>query len=150
MILTFDSPDGRYDDLFVSNYATLNVIDELRRIPGVGNVQVFGARDYSIRIWLQPDRLAELGLTPADVAAAVREQNAQSAAGRLGDEPIDERVDLTLSVTTQAPALGPRAVRAHRAARPATTARSCASRTSRASSSARATTGSRSRARAAR
>ena len=102
MILTFDSPDGRYDDLFVSNYATLNVIDELRRIPGVGNVQVFGARDYSIRIWLKPDRLAELGLTPADVAAAVREQNTQSAAGRLGDEPTDERVDLTLSVTTQA------------------------------------------------
>jgi len=102
MILTFDSPDGRYDDLFVSNYATLNVIDELRRIPGVGNVQVFGARDYSIRIWLRPDRMAELGLTPADVAAAVREQNAQAAAGRLGDEPSDERVDLTLSVTTQA------------------------------------------------
>ena len=101
MILSFDSPDGRYDDLFVSNYATLNVIDELRRIPGMGNVQVFGARDYSIRIWLQPDRLTELGLTPADVAAAVREQNAQSAAGRLGEEPIDERVDLTLSVTTQ-------------------------------------------------
>ncbi len=102
MILSFDSPDGRYDELFVSNYATLNVIDELRRIPGVGNVQVFGARDYSIRIWLQPDRLAELGMTPADVAAAVREQNTQSAAGRLGDEPIDETVDLTLSVTTQA------------------------------------------------
>jgi HAE1 family hydrophobic/amphiphilic exporter-1/multidrug efflux pump len=101
MILTFDSPDGRYDDLFVSNYATLNVIDELRRIPGVGNVQVFGARDYSIRIWLKPDRLAELKLTPADVAAAVREQNTQSAAGRLGDEPTTERVDLTLSVTTQ-------------------------------------------------
>ncbi len=117
MILSFDSPDGRYDDLFVSNYATLNVIDELRRIPGMGNVQVFGARDYSIRIWLQPDRLTELGLTPADVAAAVREQNAQSAAGRLGDEPIDERVDLTLSVTTQSRLSRPRGVRAHRAAR---------------------------------
>ncbi len=102
MILTFDSPDGRYDNLFVSNYATLNVIDELRRIQGVGNVQVFGARDYSIRIWLKPDRLAQLGLTPADVVAAVREQNAQSAAGQLGAEPIDQRVDLTLSVTTQA------------------------------------------------
>ncbi|HEY3518188.1 MAG TPA: efflux RND transporter permease subunit, partial [Gammaproteobacteria bacterium] len=101
MILSFDSPDGRYDELFVSNYATLNVIDELRRVPGVGNVQVFGARDYSIRIWLRPDKLTELGLTPADVAAAVREQNAQSAAGRLGDEPMTERVDLTLTVTTQ-------------------------------------------------
>jgi HAE1 family hydrophobic/amphiphilic exporter-1/multidrug efflux pump len=101
MILTFDSPDGRYDELFVSNYATLNIIDELRRIPGVGNVNVFGARDYSLRIWLKPDRLTELGLTPADVAAAVREQNTQSAAGRLGDLPTVDRVDLTLTVTTQ-------------------------------------------------
>lgn len=59
-IVTLDSPDGRYDELFVSNYATLNVVDELRRIPGVGEIQVFGARDYSIRIWLKPDRLTEL------------------------------------------------------------------------------------------
>ncbi len=101
-ILTLDSPDGRYDELFVSNYATVNVLDEIRRVPGVGNVQVFGGRDYSIRIWLQPDKLAELGLTPSDVAAAVREQNAQSAAGRVGDEPMHERVDMTLTVTTQA------------------------------------------------
>jgi multidrug efflux pump len=100
-IVTLDSPDGRYDELFVSNYATLNVVDELRRIPGVGEIQVFGARDPSIRLWLEPDRLAEFGLTPGDVVEAVREQNAQSAAGRLGDEPIDERVDLTLTVTTQ-------------------------------------------------
>jgi HAE1 family hydrophobic/amphiphilic exporter-1/multidrug efflux pump len=101
-ILTLDSPDGRYDELFVSNYATVNVLDEIRRLPGVGNVQVFGARDFSIRIWLEPDRLAELGLTPGDVAAAVREQNTQSAAGRLGEEPMPERVDMTLTVTTQA------------------------------------------------
>jgi multidrug efflux pump len=100
-VVTVESPDGRYDDLFVSNYATTNVIDDLRRIPGVGDIQVFGARDYSIRIWLKPDRLSELGLTPADVAAAVREQNTQAAAGRLGDEPMVKRVDMTLSVTTQ-------------------------------------------------
>ncbi|MEJ0038660.1 MAG: multidrug efflux RND transporter permease subunit [Gammaproteobacteria bacterium] len=100
-VVTVESPDGRYDDLFVSNYATINVTDELRRIPGVGDIQVFGARDYSIRIWLKPDRLSELGLTPADVAAAVREQNTQAAAGRLGDEPMVNRVDMTLSVTTQ-------------------------------------------------
>jgi len=100
-IVALDSPDGRYDELFLSNYATVNVFDELRRVPGVGDIQVFGARDYSIRIWLQPDRLAEFDLTPADVAAAVREQNTQSAAGRLGDEPMTERVDLTLNVTTQ-------------------------------------------------
>ncbi|MEP7243822.1 MAG: multidrug efflux RND transporter permease subunit, partial [Gammaproteobacteria bacterium] len=101
LVIGFDAPDGRYDESFISNYATVNVLDELRRIPGVGEVQVFGGRDYSIRIWLKPDRLAELGLTPADVAAAVREQNTQSAAGRLGDEPMVSRVDLTLSVTTQ-------------------------------------------------
>src|SRR5262245_51933023 len=100
-VVTLDSPDGRYDELFVSNYAIINVLDELRRIPGVGDLQVFGTREYSIRIWLKPDRLAEMGLTPADVAAAVREQNTQSAAGRLGDEPMVKRVDLTLSVTTQ-------------------------------------------------
>jgi len=100
-VVVLDSPDGRYDQLFVSNYATINVLDELRRIPGVGDLQVFGARDYSIRIWLKPDRLAEFGLTPTDVSNAVREQNTQSAAGRLGDEPMVKRVDLTLSVTTQ-------------------------------------------------
>ncbi len=80
-VVTVESPDGRYDDLYVSNYATINVIDELRRVPGVGDIQIFGARDYSIRIWLKPDRLSELGLTPADVATAVREQNTQAAAG---------------------------------------------------------------------
>ena len=100
-VVTLDVPDGRYDELFVSNYATINVIDELRRIPGVGDLQIFGARDYSVRIWLKPDRLAEFDLTPGDVADAVREQNNQSAAGRLGDEPMNRRVDLTLSVTTQ-------------------------------------------------
>src|SRR6185295_18013588 len=100
-VVTVESPDGRYDDLFVSNYATINVIDELRRVPGVGDIQIFGARDYSIRIWLKPDRLSELGLTPADVASAVREQNTQAAAGRLGDEPMVKQVDMTLSVTTQ-------------------------------------------------
>jgi hydrophobe/amphiphile efflux-1 (HAE1) family protein len=100
-VVTLDSPDGRYDALFVSNYATANVIDELRRIPGVGNINVFGARDYSIRVWLRPDRLAQYGLTPDNVAAAIREQNTQSAAGRLGDEPMPQRVDLTLSVSTQ-------------------------------------------------
>ena len=100
-VVTIEAPDGRYDELYVSNYATVNVTDELRRIPGVGDIQVFGARDYSIRIWLKPDRLSALNLTPADVAAAVREQNTQAAAGRLGDEPMTRQVDMTLSVTTQ-------------------------------------------------
>ena len=64
-MLAFYSPDGRYDDLFISNYVTLNVLDELKRLPGTTNVQIFGAKDYAMRIWLQPDRLAQLKLTPA-------------------------------------------------------------------------------------
>ncbi|MCE3284435.1 MAG: transporter [Steroidobacteraceae bacterium] len=100
-VLALDSDDPRYDALFISNYALLNVVDELRRIPGVGDAQIFGSKDWSIRIWVRPDVLAKLGLTPGDVAAAVREQNAQFAAGRIGQEPMDGPVDFTFSVTTQ-------------------------------------------------
>ncbi|HEX7374386.1 MAG TPA: efflux RND transporter permease subunit, partial [Steroidobacteraceae bacterium] len=99
-IYALDSDDPRFDDVFISNYALLNIVDELRRIPGVGDAQIFGSKDYSIRIWLQPDRLAKLGLTPADIASAIREQNAQFAAGRIGQEPMDAGVDFTFSVTT--------------------------------------------------
>jgi HAE1 family hydrophobic/amphiphilic exporter-1/multidrug efflux pump len=99
-IVALDSTSPQHDDLFVSNYALLNVVDELRRIPGVGDAQIFGSKDYSMRIWLQPDRLAELGLTPGDVVAAVREQNTQVAAGRIGQEPMGADVDFTYTVTT--------------------------------------------------
>jgi HAE1 family hydrophobic/amphiphilic exporter-1/multidrug efflux pump len=99
-IYALDSDDPRFDDVFISNYALFNIVDELRRIPGVGDAQIFGSKDYSIRIWLRPDRLAELGLTPADVAGAIREQNAQFAAGRIGQEPMRAGVDFTFSVTT--------------------------------------------------
>jgi multidrug efflux pump len=100
-LVTMSSPDKRYDSLYISNYTLLNVLDELKRIPGVGNVQMFGAKDYAMRIWLQPDRLAQLGLTTADVAAAIREQNSQFAAGRVGQEPTGTGVDFTFSVTAQ-------------------------------------------------
>jgi HAE1 family hydrophobic/amphiphilic exporter-1/multidrug efflux pump len=99
MAIAIGSPGGRLDPLEVSNYTLINVVDEMKRIPGVAAADPFGAREYSLRIWLDPDRLVKLGLTPSDVAAAVREQNAQFAAGRLGDEPMDRRVDLTLTVT---------------------------------------------------
>ncbi|HEX9772318.1 MAG TPA: efflux RND transporter permease subunit, partial [Steroidobacteraceae bacterium] len=99
-ILTIDSTDPRHDQIFMSNYALFNVVDELRRIPGVGDAQIFGAKDYSIRVWLRPDRMAQLGLTPSDVAAAIREQNAQFAAGRVGQAPTSDPVDFTFSVTT--------------------------------------------------
>ena len=99
-IISLSSPDGTQDALSISNYALLNVLDEIRRIKGVGDVQMFG-QNYSIRIWLQPDKLAQLGLTPTDVVNAVREQNSQFAAGRIGVEPMDQHVDFTYAVTAQ-------------------------------------------------
>src|SRR5512140_176803 len=86
-VLAFYAPDGRYDDLFTSNYVTLNVLDELKRLPGTTNVQIFGAKDYAMRIWLRPDRLAQLNLTTSDVLRAINEQNAQFAAGKVGQAP---------------------------------------------------------------
>src|SRR5690625_5644950 len=84
----------------MSNYAHLNIIDELLRVPGVGDASLFGRQDYSMRIWLKPDKLAQFSLTPADVAAAVRDQNAQYAAGRIGAEPTPDDTAFTLAVTT--------------------------------------------------
>jgi HAE1 family hydrophobic/amphiphilic exporter-1 len=81
------SPDERYDQVYVSNYTTLNVRDELARIDGVGDAQVFGARDYSMRIWLDPEKIASRGLTVSDVLAGLRRQNIQVAAGAIGGEP---------------------------------------------------------------
>ncbi|MDF2095052.1 efflux RND transporter permease subunit [Aquibaculum arenosum] len=100
MVPVLYSPDGTYDPLFISNYALLNILDELVRIPGVGDASLFGAQDYSMRIWLRPDKLAQYDLTPSEVAAAIREQNAQFAAGRLGAEPSPEGQAFTFAVTT--------------------------------------------------
>jgi HAE1 family hydrophobic/amphiphilic exporter-1/multidrug efflux pump len=100
-VLAFYSPDSRFDDLFTSNFVTLNVLDELKRLPGTTNVQIFGAKDYAMRIWLKPDRLAALKLTPADIAQAVNEQNAQFAAGKVGQAPINKGQDLVYTITTR-------------------------------------------------
>src|SRR6476619_533933 len=93
--------DGRFDDLYTSNYVTLNVLDQLKRLPGTTNVQIFGAHDYAMRIWLKPDRMAQLRLTPSDVIAAVNEQNAQFAAGKVGQSPTTKGQDLVYTVTTR-------------------------------------------------
>ncbi|OWY37214.1 hydrophobe/amphiphile efflux-1 family RND transporter [Xenophilus sp. AP218F] len=100
-VISLFSPDNSYDTLFISNYALLNVVDELKRIPGVGDVVNFAGQDYSMRIWLKPDRLAQLKLTPSDVAGAIREQNSQFAAGKLGAEPNAQKLDFTYTVTTK-------------------------------------------------
>src|SRR5512139_397043 len=83
----FYSPDGRFDDVYTSNYVTLNVLDALKRVPGTTNVQIFGAKDYAMRVWLRPDRLAQLKLTTSDLVRAISEQNAQFAVGRVGQPP---------------------------------------------------------------
>ena len=77
-------PRGRYDDLFLANYATININDALYRVPGVGQVQIFGAGDYAMRIWLRPDMLAKLGLTVTDIDQAVQQQSAVNPAGQIG------------------------------------------------------------------
>ncbi len=98
-IISMTSPDGRQDPLFISNYTTLNVLEEIKRVPGVGSALIFGAQDFSMRIWLKPDRLALFGLTPADVATAIREQNSQFAVGRIGQEPTPWPLELSFTVT---------------------------------------------------
>jgi len=95
------STNPAHDPVFMSNYVDLNVLDELKRIPGVGEAMIFGAKDYAMRVWLRPDRVAQLGLTPGDVVAAIREQNAQFAAGQIGAEPLKNPVDFTYTVTTK-------------------------------------------------
>ena len=100
-VLAFYSPDGRYDNLFISNYVTLNVLDELKRVPGTTNVQIFGAKDYAMRIWVKPDRLTQLRLTPNDVIRALTEQNAQFAAGKIGQSPIGKSQELVYTITTK-------------------------------------------------
>jgi hydrophobe/amphiphile efflux-1 (HAE1) family protein len=100
LIVALQSPGGRYDEIFTSNYASINVVDELQRLSGVSDVKIIGARDYSMRLWLKPDRMAQLGLSVPDVIMAVKEQNSQYAVGRIGQAPTIQPVQLTLPITT--------------------------------------------------
>jgi multidrug efflux pump len=93
------SPDGRYDQLYLSNYATINIVDELSRLDGVGDVTQFGQRSYAMRIWVDPDELAARGLTAVDVVNAVRQQNVQVAAGAVGQMPVPRGQSLQLTMS---------------------------------------------------
>ncbi|WP_333983819.1 efflux RND transporter permease subunit [Ectopseudomonas khazarica] len=101
MVVHLTSPDQRYDMLYLSNYAALNVKDELARLDGVGDVQLFGMGNYSLRVWLDPNKVASRGLTATDVVTAIREQNRQVAAGALGAPPSDAGNSFQLSINTQ-------------------------------------------------
>jgi HAE1 family hydrophobic/amphiphilic exporter-1/multidrug efflux pump len=99
-VFALTAPDGRYDNVFLSNYATLNLVDAMTRVNGVGQVRVFGARDYSMRVWLDPDRMARLGVTAGDVANAIREQNVVVPGGVIGapPSPAGTQVQYTVNV----------------------------------------------------
>jgi HAE1 family hydrophobic/amphiphilic exporter-1 len=99
--ITLTSPDGSYDDLYLGNYATINIKDELSRIDGVGSVQVMGAEAYSMRVWLDPRKLKARNLTTEDVVTAISEQNVQVAAGRIGESPAPAGTSFQLVVNTQ-------------------------------------------------
>ena len=92
--------DGRYDQLYLSNYALMHVYDELLRVPGVGDIFVMGRRDYCMRIWLDPDRLAVRNLTADDVVRAIREQNQEIASGQIGQQPIRPGQETQITLTT--------------------------------------------------
>jgi hydrophobic/amphiphilic exporter-1 (mainly G- bacteria), HAE1 family len=100
-VINIYSPKNTFDSIYLSNYATINIIDTLARIKGVGQVQLFGPLDYSLRIWLDPDRLTELNLAPNDVILAVQNQNVQAALGRIGAAPITSEQQVQINIKTK-------------------------------------------------
>ena len=109
LVIAINSPDLSRDTLFLSNYSTQNIVDELKRVPGAADVFVFGARDYSMRLWLKPDRMAALGVTPSDIAQAVTAQNAQFAAGKIGAPPSPPGQQIEYTVTARGRLVEPEA-----------------------------------------
>ena len=100
LVVNLISPDQRYDSIYLSNYALLQIKDTLARLPGVGDILVFGARDYSMRLWLNPEQIATRNLTAAEVINAVREQNIQVAAGVVGQQPSQKNIDFQYTIST--------------------------------------------------
>ncbi len=100
-VLAFYSPDSQFTDIYTSNYVTLNVLDQIKKIPGTTNVQIFGAKDYAMRIWLKPDRMSQLKVTVPEVAAALAEQNAQFAAGKIGQSPTGGGQEMVYTITAK-------------------------------------------------
>ena len=104
LIVNLTSPDGSVDPVALSNYAYLQIVDPLKRLPGVGDVQIFGERRYSMRVWLDPDKLANLGITAVDVQNAIAEQNVQVAAGKIGQSPAPAGTAFEMQVNARRPA----------------------------------------------
>lgn len=107
LVFAVNSKDPKHTALFLSNFITINILDDLRRASGVGEARIFGAQDYSMRIWLRPDRMAQLGITTSDIANAIRAQNAQQAIGKIGQEPALADQQLVYTVTAKGRLLEP-------------------------------------------
>src|SRR5436309_2665632 len=107
MVVHLFSPNSRYDEVYLRNYATLQVKDVLARIPGAGDVEVFGSGDYAMRVWLDPDKIAARNLTASDVVSAIREQNVRVAAGAIGQQPVSRPVDFELQVNAKGRLISP-------------------------------------------
>src|SRR5260221_14296739 len=101
LVVHLFSPNNQYDEVYIRNYATLQVKDVLARIPGAGDVQVFGSGDYAMRVWLNPDKVAAKNLTASDIVAAIREQNVQVAAGAIGQQPVKHALDFELQINAK-------------------------------------------------
>lgn len=107
LVFAVTSQDPQHTGLFLSNFITNNILDDIRRAPGVGEARIFGAQDYSMRIWLRPDRMAQLGITTSDIATAIRAQNTQPAVGKIGQEPALADQQLVYTVTAKGRLLEP-------------------------------------------
>src|SRR4026208_2543940 len=101
MFVSLYSPKGTYDNIFLENYAYINLVDQLTRVPGISNVQVFGAGQYAMRLWVKPDQLAKLGVAVPDIITAVQKQNTVNPAGQVGSEPIPSGQRFTYTVRAQ-------------------------------------------------
>src|SRR6266496_6756990 len=101
LVVHLFSPNDRYDEVYLRNYATLQVKDVLARIPGAGDVEVFGSGDYAMRVWLDPDKIAARNLTASDVVGAIREQNVQVAAGAIGQQPVSQPVNFEVQINAK-------------------------------------------------
>ena len=100
-MLALYSPNGTYDPLYLSNYVTINILDVLKRINGVGDATLFGPLDYSMRVWLDPSKLTNFGVSPSDVASAIQSQNVQAPVGRIGAAPVSQDQQFQLTINTK-------------------------------------------------
>src|SRR6058998_1559224 len=101
MLIALYSPKGSYDGVFLANYGYINLFDQLTRVPGIGNVQIFGAGQYAMRLWVKPDQLAKLGITVPEIVSAIQAQNTVNPAGQVGGEPTPKGQEYTYSVRAQ-------------------------------------------------